>query len=679
MLVGNDISNIEKLEIAVDYMKDHDSNKRIKGIKLYADIIRTEFHLLSSDTTHNLQLIFECEHDIDVLLQLSKLCTKLGLISLFKERICKINLNDYDYFDNNRHTDNVINSLKRSQAENQVYSNQNIHNSVSDQIDTVEIIISLIPILQDIAELDDIFVRVETLKSLKSLINMITFIIEDCIENHSDLYIHKLTTIFDKSLRTFQRLANSDIISHKILSCHIIPLILGQKRLCDFFNDDENILLTNYSDFCTHPATILRKHASKVFNLILDEIEFDEEMVDIFILPMIRNFCYDEQESVRILAIENIEGFFMQVARSIHLDHKGIQHIFTYFNKLQPYIFVLYNDINWRIRSVVSRPIINIYARLGLFESYCESENTGVYENLVNLRVELEKNEEVREKSNIEADENGHSNLSCNESDINMNFQKNGSENLCLDNNSISREFYKSDTNHLNKMTSILTQLLLDSENETRINTLIEILKFIEEEIYGIPNETINQLSISSKVLFFEVIVPQINDICNKFFAEQQTALKISLTKALKLIILIKRSASIDEHSSVIENAFSTLIARLISDSDAQVRQSTVLALCFGILELEDNDFLINNIIEPYSSLMVKDEFWRVRYSSILLLSLSLYKLLLNKFKEEDIWNGNIQENNSKDCSNNFFGMHKDIPNTIIELIIGCLSDKITI
>ncbi|KAH8584701.1 phosphatase regulator like heat repeats [Cryptosporidium sp. chipmunk genotype I] len=658
----------DELETALKNMKSHDSNKRIQGIKLFTDIIKANWNLLSIDFIKRLQLVFECEHNIEVLLQLSKSCTNLGLISVFEEKISRLNIDEFDFFSKgcifNAAKQIIFNAYDDYSTEfytSKIKSNKN-------SLFTIEKIICLIPILQDIAELDDVYVRMETLKSLKSLININTFLIEEHLNNMQNCAkYNELEFMFNNSLEIFQKLANSDILSHKILSCHIIPLILEQKRLSEIFVDEKNILLTKYSDFCVHPAPILRKHASKVFNIILEQIELEEGIIEILLFPIIRNFCCDEQEGVRLIAIENIEAFFLQVIELAFSNQEYIKKVFTFFEKLQPFIFILYNDTSWRIRSSVSRPIINIYSKLSHLVAFIERENINIREHSINMPNKIKKHENL----NILDNENESQNLH-----VSINENKFCSYPYLKDN------LIENDTDYLNKLALILTQLLMDPESETRISTLSNILKTIEEKILE-SKSTIagNKLQISniSKMLFYDVIIQQINSI-NTLLVDQNAAVRINLSRIIKIIILIKISFEIDECMNIeLENAFDHLITKLIHDENDQVRQSAVLALCSGVSEPIDINFLIKKIILPHSSSIVQDNFWRVRYCSIILLTLSLYKLLSSCFKEDEIWACKINFYSQNQNIREFLDYNKGTIDLLVELIIMNITDKTSI
>lgn len=670
------INTYDKLEVALKHMKSHDSTQRIQGINLFTEFISTNYILLSVNIIQRLRLVFECEHNTEVLLQLSKLCTNLGLISLFEDSICKLNMDDFGYFSKGCIISNASRMIYNAYKD----SPECYTLSLSDKksVSTIEKISSIIPILQDIAELDDVYVRMETLKSLKSLINIITFILEEYFNNMHNCaqYYDELTLMFNNSLEIFQKLASSDIISHKILSCHIIPLILEQKRLSEIFVDEKNILLSKYSDFCVHPAPTLRKHASKVFNSILDQIEFEESMIEILVFPTIQNFCCDEQEGVRLMAIENIEAFFLQTIELAQSNNEYIKNVFIFFERLQPYIFILYNDTNWRIRSNVSRSIINIYIKLFQFEEFCEMKNIDIREYSTNIPNKVNKNEDFagyneNESQNLHAliNEGISSTYSCSRNDLEKsseNEKNNPNEN---------------DTGHLNKLAFILTQLLMDPEPETRMHTLSNLLKTIEEQILKSKSSNISNKALTfriSNVLFYEVIIKQINNNNNTLLLDPNTSVRTNLARILKIIILIRVNFQIDKHmNNELENTFDTLITKLISDENNQVRQSVVLALCSGVSESDDIDFLINKIL-PYSNSITQDSFWRVRYCSVILLILSLYKILLSRFNGDEIWGGNIS-NSPDEVIKSFFNYHRVTIDALIELIIMNISDKTSI
>ncbi|KAK9174404.1 hypothetical protein CmeUKMEL1_00770 [Cryptosporidium meleagridis] len=666
MAVGYLNSNYE-LEAALKNMKSHDSNKRIQGIQQFADVIKTDCSLLSIEYIKKLQIVFECEHNIEVLLQLSKSCTNLALISLFEDQICSLNINEFDFFRKGCIFNAAEQIIYNAYDDFSTKFHSSKRKSNKNSLFTIEKIMTLIPILQDIAELDDVYVRLETMKSLKSLINIITFLIEENLNNmYKSTKCNELELIFNHSLEIFQKLANSDILSHKILSCHIIPLILEQKRLSEIFVDEKNILLAKYSDFCVHPAPILRKHASKVFNAILEQIEFEESIIEILLFPIIRNFCCDEQEGVRLIAIENIEAFFLQVFELANSNKEYIKKVIIFFEKLQPFIFILYNDLSWRIRSNVSRPIINIYSKLSHLVTSSKAENIDIHR--------------IKEQSIIKSNKIKNENLNIdneNESQ-NLDISANGN-NLCShlypkDNSSVN------DIDYLGKLALILTQLLMDLESETRISTLSNVLKTIEEQTIGSrPNITDGKSPIPyiSKILFYDVIIQRINN-SNTLLADQNAAVRINLSKITKIIMLVKTNFEIDESMNIeLENAFDNIVTKLIHDEDNQVRQSIVLALCSGISKSTDTEFLIKKIILPHSSSMIQDNFWRVRYCSIILLTLSLYKLLSSYYEEDKIWNCkiNFNDKNTRDFLNNCEGTI----DALIELIIMNVTDKTSI
>ncbi|TRY53451.1 Armadillo-type fold containing protein [Cryptosporidium tyzzeri] len=668
MAVGYINSN-DELEAAMKNMKSYDSNKRIQGIQLFADVIKTDCSLLSIEYIKKLQIVFECEHNIEVLLQLSKSCTNLGLISLFEDQICRLNINEFDFFSKGC----IFNAAK--QIIYNAYDNfsTRFHTSKrksnKNSLFTIEKIITLVPILQDIAELDDVYVRLETMKSLKSLINIITFLIEENLNNiHKSTEYNELELIFNYSLEIFQKLANSDILSHKILSCHIIPLILEQKRLSEIFVDEKNILLAKYSDFCVHPAPILRKHASKVFNAILEQIEFEEGIIEILLFPIIRNFCCDEQEGVRLIAIENIEAFFLQVFELANSNKEYIKKVIIFFEKLQPFIFILYNDVSWRIRSNVSRPIINIYSKLYRLVTSSEAENIDIHR--IKEQSIIKSNQVKNENLKIVDNENESQNL-----DILIDKDNFCSHPCSKDNSSVNYIDY------LNKLALILTQLLIDLESETRISTLSNVLKTIEEQtIESRPTITDDKSTIPyiSKILFYDVIIKQINN-SNTLLADQNAAVRINLSRITKIIMLVKTNFEIDEFMNIeLENAFDHLVTKLTHDEDDQVRQSVVLALCSGVSESTDINFLIKKIILPHSSSMIQDNFWRVRYCSIILLILSLYKLLSSHYEEDEIWNCKINFNNDENTKD-FLNYYEGTIDVLIELIIMNITDKTNI
>ncbi|KAJ1605411.1 protein phosphatase regulator-like heat repeat-containing protein [Cryptosporidium canis] len=663
----------DKLETAFQHMKSHDSNIRIRGIHLFTEFIKFNYVLLSTNIIQRLRLVFECEHDTEVLLKLSKLCTKLGLVSLLEGKICNLNADELDYFRNGRITNTT---------------NQVVYNSYDDSLEydscskddkrllIMEKISSIVPILQDIAELDDVYVRIETLKSLKSLINIITFIIEEYIHNiNSSIKSHnELALMFNNSLEIFEKLANSDIISHKILSCHIIPLILEQKRLSEIFVDEKNILLSKYSDFCVHPAPILRKHASKVFNSILEHIEYEENMIEVLVLPMIQNFCCDEQEGVRLMAIENIEAFFLQATEFARLNYEYIRNVFLFFERLQPYIFILYNDANWRIRSNVSKHIINIYTMLFYLEELSEIKNIEIYNDMKHSGNVLNRDTKNHITDNENESQNSRSQI--NENNLCENsYSKNSPEKLseCIENN-----LNENNLDHLNRLVFILTHLLMDPEPETRINTLSNILRTVEEQVSkykpNIENGNIRIFHVTN-TLFCDVVIKQIN---SNLHSDTNATVRVNLTRILKIIIIMKTKFEIDERTkSELETTFDNLIVHLINDDNNQVRQSAVLALSTGISESDDINFLISNIL-PHLNSIVKDKFWRVRYCSVILLIMSLYKILLSRFESDEIWGGNIS-NYPEEVIKDFFNSHMGTVDWLVELITINASDKASI
>lgn len=664
----------DQLEAALKYMKSHDSNERIQGINLFTECIRTNYTMLSVNIIQRLRLVFECEHNTEVLLQLSKLCTNLGLISLFENNICKLNINEFGYFSKGCIISTANRMIYNAYED---YSPECYASSLSDKkyVSIIEKISSLIPILQDVAELDDVYVRMETLKSLKSLINIITYIIEEYFNMHSySQHSDELAFIFNNSLEIFQKLANSDIISHKILSCHIVPLILEQKRFSEIFVDEKNILLSKYSDFCVHPAPILRKHASKVFNSILEHIEFEESMIEILVFPMIQNFCCDEQEGVRLMAIENIEAFFLQAIELAQSNNEYIRNVFIFFERLQPYIFMLYNDTNWRIRSNVSRSIINIYSKLFHLEEFCEMQNIDIKDHSKSIPNRVNGNENFTGYN-----ENDSQNMSTLINDNNTSAYSRLRNDLEKSGGNDKNNSNDNDTDHLNKLALILTQLLMDPEPETRMQTLSNILRTIEEQILEYKSTNIsNKVNIFrvSNLLFYEVIIKQINN--NILLSDHKISVRINLARILKIIILIRVNFEIDKHTNnELENTFDNLIAKLIRDENNQVRQSVVLAICSGISESDDINFLIDRIL-PYSNSIVQDNFWRVRYCSVILLVLSLYKILLSRFKGDEIWGGKIS-NSSDQVIKDFFNYHRSTVDALIELIIMNISDKTSI
>ncbi|OII74653.1 protein phosphatase regulator like HEAT repeat-containing protein [Cryptosporidium ubiquitum] len=669
MVIERTNANNDKIEIALENVKSHDSNKRIQGIKLFIDMIKTDYIILSVDMIRRLQLAFECEHNIEVLLQLSKSCTNLGLISLFEDKICQLNINEFDFFSKgciiNTSNEIIYNAYKNYSTEDHTSKSKSDRNLLLK----IEKIMSIVPILQDIAELDDVYVRMETLKSLKSLINIITFIIEEYLNSiHGCAKYNELKLMFNKSLEIFQKLANSDILSHKILSCHIIPLILEQKRLSEIF-DEKNILLTKYSDFCVHPAPMLRKHASKVFNYILEQIEIEEGIIEILVFPMIRNFCCDEQEGVRLIAIKNIEAFFLQITELAQSKSEYIKNVFIFFEKLQPFIFILYNDVSWRIRSSVSKPIINIYSKLFHLVNLKEAENVNIY-SIKDPSTNVFNKAQRIENLNTEYYENGSQNLHVSFDENNMCSHPQSKNNSDLSNK-----------DYLDKLALILTQLLMDQEPETRISTLSNILRTVEEQILkskSIAADNKLEISYIPKLLFYDVIIKEINNK-NSLLTDQNVSVRINLSRIIKMIILIKVNFEIDEYMNIeLENAFDNLVAKLIHDEDGQVRQSAVLALCSGVSESIDTNFLINKIILPHSGSIIKDNFWRVRYCSVIFLTLSLYKLLSSHFDEEEIWNGKINKNLGEGIQD-FLNCYKGTIDVLIELIIVNIRDKTSI
>ncbi|KAH8740394.1 protein phosphatase regulator [Cryptosporidium ryanae] len=664
--------NLQRLRNAMNSMKDHNFTNRLVGINLYFEVIQLKYQLISLDDLKQLQIIFECENNSDVLLELSRLCMKIALVSLLKESSFEINiiLNrgevDLDYLRAVIRDEKVMNA-QDTNNKLKSYDLINIKSLFECIKNTLDVVIMLVPILQDIAEVDDVVIRSETLKSLKLLMNIITFMIEDYIgkktgilENEKD---PNLISIFNQSIDIFEKLSTSDIISHKILSCHIIPLILRQKRLYNYFDDERNILITNYTDFCTHPAPILRKHASNVLNYIMDEIEFDEEIINVLFFPMIKNFCFDEQDCVRLSSISNVESFFFQ---TVELFGKNdINSIFSHYNMLQPLLLRLCNDESWRIRSSITMCLINIFVNLIRFEEIMKRKSNELKIDSSELEnTEIISNYEKISKSEF-LDVKTTSNIVMGEPQIDNSFIN---ESQYIKGNNQPFVYEKT-------LLSLLNQLITDPEGETRSNSISAILQVIENNY---NNSDIIDKTIHN-ILFHKVIIPRIDN--KSLLIDSNTHLKIHLARVVVIIMKIYKLVDIENNNWFIGDKISAslklLLDNLIDDSDTQVRQNVLLSLHVGMMEWRNQDFMVN-VIMPYLTSTIKDNSWRIRYCSLILLLVSFYVILECNFEKEDIWSGRISEIVPIESVDNLL-KSDGVPNTLLDLIFGALSDKTSI
>ncbi|KAK6587925.1 phosphatase regulator like heat repeat protein [Cryptosporidium xiaoi] len=662
--------NLQKLRNSIKSMNDHEIEKRLAGINLYFESIQSEYQLLSLKDIKQLQTIFECENNNDVLIELSRLCMKIALVSLLKENSFEISI-ILDKDDVNlEYIRTIIREKKEMDVEGFSDKKLQSYNLIDTKPlfecirSTLDVIIILIPILQDIAEVDDVVVRSETLKSLKLLMNIITFMIEEYIGEVGDVENERdsnLVSIFNYSIDIFEKLSVSDIISHKILSCHIIPLILRQKRLYDRFNDERNILITRYTDFCTHPAPILRKHASNVLNYIMDEIEFNEEIINILFLPIIKNFCFDEQDCIRLSSISNIESFFFQIVEMF--KGSNIKSIFSYYDLLQPLLLKLCDDESWRVRSGITMCLVNIFVHLIHFETIAK-DKCDEFQFDCN---EMENNERISNDEKTSRHELLDANLSS--------YMKINESQVTNSPNSVFQDIKRDvDQSYEKTLISLLDKLLTDPESDTRNNSISIIIQVIESN-YDNSNAIYRNLH---DILFYKVIIPRIDN--KSLLIDTNTHLKINLTRIITIMMRIYKLINIDKSDYFINDKVSTfklLLETLIHDRDTQVRQNVLLALYVGMVEWRNQGFIINTIM-PYLTSTMQDSSWRIRYCSVILLLTSFYAILECNFEKDKIWSGSISETHTKESMENFL-KPDGVPNILLDLIFGALLDKASI
>ncbi|OII71128.1 HEAT repeat family protein [Cryptosporidium andersoni] len=622
---------------SLESMKSGDINERIFGLEsLYEKVI--EQASTKEITIKYLPIIkelFECEKSNDVLIHLAKLCSKIG------KRIIH-------------------------------YNNRN---KQIPRISTINDVMEIFPILQDIVESDDILVRMEAINSITYLLESITIILGTELSSSDDNYSHPVIFEVSRDLLNFYiGISDSDILNYKVMACYITPIILKQRDLC---NLDIIHILDIYVNFSTSHAPMLRKYVCKVFPLLLNELDISkkQELADKIFFPMLKSFCSDEQECVRLLSMESIFSFLDWIYNgTLHFSECKIS---SYIEDLWPFIVNLSNDPNWRVRSVVSTPLIKV----------------------VNILLHVHN-------SNLNKN---HMNSSRNLENISPNNRKTDDEEYTTSNISDSMNNVEKDIRKVrNYLLPIITSLIMDMEGEVRTSAMKSIMESIGRAINIDKNTIKNNIDkLISDFLLFEILVPLINN--NKIINDPTPSMRMMFTRLLTYIIqvtgLAEKTLSTDYLSSqstnniensdinsrdkMLLNVFSLVLSELINDNDTQVRQSVILSLCNGIPYISNIDVILEKILIPYVGIIMSDSFWRVRYCCILLLTLIFYRILVEVYKE-DLWNGdcldmqilsNLVSDKSKKSSEEelLFNLYGGTPNYLLDMIYKGITDNTSI
>ncbi|KAL7069436.1 HEAT repeat family protein [Cryptosporidium serpentis] len=624
---------------SLESMKSGDPNDRIFGLEsLYEKVI--EQASTKEITMRYLPIIkelFECEKSNDVLIHLAKLCSKIG------KRIIH-------------------------------YNNRN---KQMPRISTINDVMEIFPILQDIVESDDILVRMEAINSINYLLESITIILEtELSSSDKNNYSHSVIFEVSKDLLNFYiRISNSDILNYKVMACYITPIILKQRDLC---NLDIIHILDIYVNFSTSHAPMLRKYVCKVFPLLLNELDISkkQELANKIFFPMLKSFCSDEQECVRLLSMDSIFSFLDWIYNgTLHFSECKIS---SYIEDLWPFIVNLSNDPNWRVRSVVSTPLIKIVNIL------LHVQNSNSNKNNMNSDQNLENISPNNRKTNDE--------------------EYTTSSNIIDSTNSVEKDIKKM----RNYLLPIITSLIMDMEGEVRTSTMKSIMDSIGRVI-SIDENTIkdNIDNLISDFLLFEILVPLINN--NKIINDPAPSMRMMFTRLLTYIIqvtgLIEKTlntnylsnqstnnienSDINSRDKILLNLFSLILSELINDNDTQVRQSVILSLCNGTPYISNIDVILEKILIPYVGIIMSDSFWRVRYCCILLLTLIFYRILVEVYKK-DLWNGdcldmqilsNLVSDKSKKSSEEelFFNLYGGTPNYLLDMIYKGITDNTSI
>ncbi|EEA07814.1 HEAT repeat family protein [Cryptosporidium muris RN66] len=622
---------------SLESMKSGDFNERIFGLEsLYEKVIeQASTKEITMKYLPIIKELFECEKSNDVLIHLAKLCSKIG------KRIIH-------------------------------YNNRN---KQIPRISTINDVMEIFPILQDIVEGDDILVRMEAINSITYLLESITIILGTELSSSDKENSHSVIFEVSKDLLNFYiGISDSDILNYKVMACYITPIILKQRDLC---NLDIIHVLDIYVNFSTSHAPMLRKYVCKVFPLLLNEIYISkkQELADKIFFPMLKSFCSDEQECVRLLSMDSIFSFLDWIYNgTLHLSECKIS---SYIEDLWPFIVNLSNDPNWRVRSVVSTPLIKVVnILLHVHNSNLNKNHMNSIQNLENISPNNRKTDD----------------------------EEYTTSNIIDSTNNVEKDIKKM----RNYLLPIITSLIMDMEGEVRTSTMKSIMESIGRAISIDKNTIKNNIDkLISDFLLFEILVPLINN--NKIINDPAPSMRMMFTRLLTYIIQVTgleektlstdylfsqstnniENSDINSRDKMLLNVFSLVLSELINDHDTQVRQSVILSLCNGIPYISNIDVILEKILIPYVGIIMSDSFWRVRYCCILLLTLIFYRILVEIYKE-DLWNGdcldmqilsNLVSDKSKKSSEEelFFNLYGGTPNYLLDMIYKGVTDNTSI